>query len=186
MPKINFNFSIKYLNNTLATKKNLCKWSISQSSACSFCLQSKSIQHIVSSCKSYLEDGRYTWHHNSVLLLLAKTFSSFSDCLLNADLSSFLSQSVITSDALRPDLVFISKNSILYVLELTVGFESNIGISSDRKASKYNSLIKNLKHAYSDIKFVNLSMSTIGTMGNSSESLLLMVDDLTLDKPAQN
>ena len=60
MPKNIFNFSIKYLNNTLATRKNFCKWSISQSSACSFCLQSESLQHVVSRCKSYLEDGRYT------------------------------------------------------------------------------------------------------------------------------
>ena len=185
MPKNIFNFSIKYLNNTLATRKNLCKWSISQSAACSFCLQSESLQHVVSSCKSYLEDGRYTWRHNSVLLSLAKTFSSFSDCVLYADLHSFLSPSVITGDSLRPDLVFISKNSILYILELTVGFESNIQINSDRKASKYSSLFLDLKHTYSDVKFVNLSMSTIDIMGKSSESLLLMLDDLNLDKPTQ-
>ena len=185
MPKNIFNFSIKYLNNTLATRKNLCKWSISQSAACSFCLQSESLQHVVSSCKSYLEDGRYTWRHNSALLSLAKTFSSFSDCLLYADLPSFLSPSVITGDSLRPDLVFISRNSILYILELTVGFESNIQINSDRKASKYSSLILDLNHTYSDVKFVNLSMSTIGIMGKSSESLLLMLDDLNLDKPTQ-
>ena len=73
MPKNIFNFSIKYLNNTFATRKNLNKWSISQSSACSFCLQSETLQHVVSSCKTYLEKGRYTWRHNSVLLHLAKT-----------------------------------------------------------------------------------------------------------------
>ena len=93
--------------------------------------------------------------------------------------------SVITGDSLRPDLVFISKNSIPYILELTVGFESNIQINSDREASKYSSLILDLKHTYSDVKFVNLSMSTIGIMGKSSESLLLMLDDLKLDKPTQ-
>ena len=41
MPKNIFNFSVKYLNNTLATRKNLSKWSIFQSSACSFCLKLK-------------------------------------------------------------------------------------------------------------------------------------------------
>ena len=136
MPKNIFNFSLIYLNNTLATRKNLCKWSILQSSACSFCLQAESLQHVVSSCKSYLDEGRYTWRHNSVLLCLAKTFSSFSDCLLYADLPSFLSPSVITGDSLRPDLVLISINSTLYILELTLGFESNIQINGDRKASK--------------------------------------------------
>ena len=185
MPKNIFNFSIKYLNNTLATRNNLCKWSISQSSACSFCLQTESLQHIVSSCKFYLEDGRYTWRHSSVLLYLAKTFSSFSDCLLYANLPSFLSPSFITGDSLRPDLILITKNSTLYILELTLGFESNIQINSDRKASKYSSIILDLKHAYFDVQFVNLPMSTLGIMGRSSESLLLMLEDLKLDKNAQ-
>ena len=185
MPKNIFNFSIKYLNNTLPTRKNICKWSISQSAASSFCLQYEYLQHVVSSCKSYLKDVRYTWRRNSVLLFLAKTFSSFSDCLLYADLPSFLFPSVITGDSLRPGLVFISKSSILYILELTVGFESNIQINSYRKASKYSSLILDLKHTYSDVKFVNLSMSTIGIRGKSSESLLPMLDDLNLDKPTQ-
>ena len=35
------------------------------------------------------------------------------------------------------------------------------------------------------IKFVNLSMSAIGLMGKSSESLLLMLEDLNTDKSAQ-
>ena len=43
-----------------------------------------------------------------------------------------------------------------------------------------------LKQTYSDVKFVNLSMSTIAIMGRSSESLLLMLDDINLGKPTQN
>ena len=46
--------------------------------------------------------------------------------------------------------------------------------------------ILDLKHTYSDVKFVNLSMSTIRIIDKSSESLLLMLDDLNLDKPTQN
>ena len=137
MPKNIFNFSIKYLNNTLATRKHLCKWSISQSYACSFCLQAESLQHIVSSCKSHLEDGSYTWRHNSVLLYLAKTFSSFSNCSLYAELPSVLSPSLITGHSLRPDFVSITKNTSLYIWELPLGFESNLQINSNRKATKY-------------------------------------------------
>ena len=76
MPKNIFNFMIKYVNNTLATRKNLFKWSLSDSPSCSFCLHPETLQHVVSSCRSYLEDGRYTWRHNSVLLFIAKSFSS--------------------------------------------------------------------------------------------------------------
>ena len=65
---------------------------------------------------------------------------------------------------------------------MTVGFESNIQINSDCKASKNSPLFMDLKHAGSDVKFVNLSMSTIGVMANSPGSLLLLLDDLNSDK----
>ena len=116
---------------------------------------------------------------------LAKKFSSFSDYSICSDLPSFLSLSVISGASLRPDLVFNSEKSIPYIYEITVGFESNIEINSDRKAAKYSPLIFDLKHTYSDLKFVNLSMSTIGIMGKSPESLLPMLDDLHLDKPTK-
>ena len=145
MPKNIVNFSIKYLNNTLRVRKNLCKWSILQSSACSFFLQAESLQHVVSSCKSYLEDDRYTWRHNLVLLYLSTALSSYPNCLLYAYLHSY-----------RPDFVLISNNSTLYILELTSGYESNRQINSDCKALKYSSLVLDLKHAYSDVKFINL------------------------------
>ena len=59
MPKNLFNFTIKYLNNTLPTRKDLYKWSLSDSPSCSFCLHPETL-HVVSSCNMYLADGRYT------------------------------------------------------------------------------------------------------------------------------
>ena len=38
------------------------------------------LQHIVSSCKSYLDYGRYAWRHNSVLLAIDKSLSSLQHC----------------------------------------------------------------------------------------------------------
>ena len=68
-----------------------------------------------------------------------------------------------------------------------MGFELNMQVNGDRKASKYSSLIMDLKHAYSDVKFANLSMSAIDIIGKSSESLLLMLDDdLHIEKSAQS
>ena len=132
--------------------------------------------------RTYLKDGRYTWRHNSVLLHLAKTFTSFSNCLLYADLPSFLT----TSDSLRPDLVLITKNSALYIMELSLGFESNMQINSNRKAIKYKTLIADLSSTYSAIKFANLSMSALGILGSSSESFLSMFKDFHLDQNHQN
>ena len=145
MPKNIFNFSLKYLTNTLATRKNLFKWSIGQSSACSFCLQSETLQHIVSSCKSYLDQGRYTWRHDSVLNFIANSLSALPSCSIYADLPDFLSPSLVTGDSLRHDLLLITKNKTLYILELTIGFETNSKVNSDRKALKYNPLHHSLR-----------------------------------------
>ena len=181
MPRNIFNFIVKYINNTLPTKKNLCKWSLSPTSACSFCFQSETLQHVVPSCKSYLQDGRYTWRHNSVLLHLAKTLSSVVNSTLYAVLPFFPSPSLITGDSLRPDLVLVSNSSCVYLLEVTVGFESNIQINSDRKATKYLPLIADLQNSYSTVKLINLSMSALEILGTSSESFPSMLRDLNFD-----
>ena len=169
------------MNNTFATRKNLSKWAISQSSACSFCLKTETLQHVVSSCTTYLEEGRYTWRHNSALLYLAKALTSLSKCSLYADLPSFLSPSIITRNSLGPDLVLVTDTS-LYILELTVGFESNLQINSDRKKAKYHSFISDLTPTFSNITFINLSMSTLGLLGKSPDFLLLFLEDLKFDK----
>ena len=165
MPKNIFNFSLKYLTNTLATRKNLFKWSIGQSSACSFCLQSETLQNVVSSYKSYPDQGRYTWRHDSVLNFIASTLSALPSCSIYADLPAFLSPSLVTGDSLRPDLLLITKNKTLHILELTIGFETNIKVNSDRKALKYNPLRQDLCSKYSQIKFTNLSLGDLATVG---------------------
>ena len=185
MPENIFNFTIKYLNNTLATRKNLCKWSLSSTSACSFCFQSEILQHIVSSCKYYLKDGRYTWPHNSVLLHLANFLSSFKNTSLLASVPSFPSPSLVTGDSLGPGIVLILNNTSVCRLELTVGFESNITFNSDRKLAKYSPLFNSLRTNYTSIKFVNISMSALSIFGTSSDSLLQMLQDLHLDANVQ-
>ena len=182
LPRNIFNVSVKYLNTTLPTRKNLYRWALSQSSKCCFCLQSKTLQHVVFSCKSYLDEGRYTWRHNSVLLFLASTFSSLSKCTVYADLPSFLSPCLIVGDYFRPDLLLLTDNKILYILELTVGFETNIQNNSDRKTAKYSSLTNDLSPSYSKVVFVSLSMGAIGVMGSSCSSLLSLLHELHCDK----
>ena len=48
LPKnIIFNFTIRYINNTLPTRKNLKRWGITSTSECSFCLLPESLLHVV-------------------------------------------------------------------------------------------------------------------------------------------
>ena len=93
-----FNFSIRYLNNTLASLVNLYKWKPSQSSDCSFCLCPESLLHVVSGCKSYLDDGHYTWRHDSALHFIAFTSQCIRNSSLYVDLLEFFSPCIITGD----------------------------------------------------------------------------------------
>ena len=56
------------------------------------------------------------------------------------------------------------------VLELTVGFETNILKNSKRKLEDYKDLIKRLKETY-DVKYVDLCMVAIGVIGKDSKGL---------------
>ena len=73
LPKNIYNFTVRYLNNTLATWKNFTLWNLSKTSDCSFCLQPESLLHVVAGCKIYLNEGRFTWRHDSVLNFLASS-----------------------------------------------------------------------------------------------------------------
>ena len=84
-------FSTKYLNNTLATRKNLHLWSLSITSDCSFCLQPESLLHVIAGCKAYLNQGRYNWWHNSASSFIAHTLQSIKSAKLYVDLPGYLS-----------------------------------------------------------------------------------------------
>ena len=108
--------------------------------------------------------------------------SSIKNASLYADLPSFPSQSLITGDSLRPDLVLVLNNTTVYLLELTVGFESNIKVNSDCKPAKYHPLLTNLRTEYTNINFVNISMSALGIFGTSLDTFLQMTKDLGLNQ----
>ena len=108
-----FNFTIRYINNTLPTRKNLHKWGVSTTSECTFCLSPESLLHIVAGCKTYLNESRFTWRHDSVLNLFASTLKSLNYSNLYVDLPGYLSPSIITGDTLRPDLVLTTENKCI-------------------------------------------------------------------------
>ena len=94
LPTNIFNFTIKYLNNTLATRKNLYQWNLSSTSDCSSCTQPESLLHVFAGCKAYLDQGRFTWRHNSALTFLLKLFTLYN---LPNFTSTFLSISRLAS-----------------------------------------------------------------------------------------
>ena len=128
-----------------------------------------------------IDHGRYKWRHDSVLLCLSKSLSHLTDWSIYADLPSFRSPSLITGDTFRPDLILHNRhNNKIHILELTVGFESNLKINSDRKLNKYRPLITALSTSYQEITFINMSMSALGVLDSSCDSLFNLLKSLDL------
>ena len=116
----------------------MARWGLSQSPDCSFCLNPESL-HVVAGCQQYLD--RFTWRHDSILNSIAKSLQPVINVhsSLYADVTGFLNPS-ITGENYRPDLLFLIQSKCLYVLELTVGFESNLTNNAVLKKEKFNNL----------------------------------------------
>lgn len=56
---------------------------------------------------------------------------------------------------------FTNLDDCLYVMELTVGVETNLYINVKRKEEKYKHLIKEQSHRFRDVKLINRSKNTL-------------------------
>ena len=74
----------------------------------------------------------------------------------------------------------------LFIIELTVGHESNTVANATRKAKKYEHLLNDsdLKRSHRKICFVNLVMTAIGIYSKHSEEFFKMLKDLNIDNTA--
>ena len=72
--------------------------------------------HVADGCITYLNEGRCTWHHDSAL----KALEAAPNLFVYADITGFLSPSLITGDRLCPDLILVTSNKQLFLLKRTV------------------------------------------------------------------
>ena len=148
MPKNIYNFTMRYMNNTLPTMKNMKMWKKLYSSDCKFCQQTQTLGHVVGGCISSLREGRYNWRHDSIIVNMAKFIAALKNVQVFADIDQYMSPSIITGKDLRPDLIVVHQSKDIYVLELTVGFEPNIQINAARKYEKYETVLEELKRHF--------------------------------------
>ena len=77
--------------------------------------------------------------------------------------------------------MLISNSNALYVVELSVGFETNLNNNASRKFEKYHYLLNDLKSKYRLVKFVDLSISSLGIFGQSCNSFIEMCTNLYIN-----
>ena len=127
------------------------------------CHSDQTLGHVIGGCKVALEEKRDNWRHDSIILSIASFIPRGATTTVYADIPGFLSPSATTGDEHRPDIV-IKHENYLWLLELTVGFETNIMKNFDRK-KRYENLISELKKNYRKVSYVNLSMGAAGVVG---------------------
>jgi hypothetical protein len=117
---------------------------------------------------------RFTWRHDSVLNFIAQTLQSVNNSNLFVDLPGYKSPSIVTGDTFRPDLLLSINSDCLSILELPVGYESNLQTNVERKKRRYEDLITQQKKQFKSVKFVNLSISFLGVFSKECHSFLNM------------
>lgn len=72
MAPLRISFILRSAYDLLPSNANLVKWGKSEDPSCPLCNGKQTVEHVLSSCKAALTQGRYTWRHNQVLKELAE------------------------------------------------------------------------------------------------------------------
>ena len=75
MAPLRISFLIRSVYDLLPSNANLVRWGKKEDSTCPQCNGRQTTEHVLSSCKVALSQGRYTWWHNRVLQELAVAIS---------------------------------------------------------------------------------------------------------------
>ena len=144
--------------NTLPTGDNLKRWGKRTTDACKVCRGSgrQTLHHLLSSCSSSLEQGRYTFRHDSCL----RTISDFLTGRLDVGYEIFTdlagrgsrASGTVPLDVIpttqRPDIVVLSRTDRrIVIFELTVPWDSNVSNAHQLKMNKYAALVDDLENA---------------------------------------
>ena len=93
LPAKQLSFLLRAGCDTLPTPMNLARWNIIVSSVCSLChSRQPTTNHILTGCSTTLDQGRYTWRHDSVLQVFVQGLQRdlLPCCKLYADLPDHL------------------------------------------------------------------------------------------------
>ena len=173
-------FAINAGINTLPTFDNLKRWGKRVNNSCPFCGNIQTLAHILSNCNVALDQGRFTWRHDSVLMTIITVIRPHLTAgkQLFSDLPGFqaphggtIPPHVIVTN-LRPDLVIIDEvKREVVVFELTCPWDSNIERSHNHKEEKYAPLIADLSRDFRTFHF-SFEVSARGQITKSNRARL--------------
>ena len=166
--------------NTLPSLDNLKRWGKRVSDRCPFCGNTQTLLHILSNCPVALDQGRYTWLHNSVLASLIRVIRPklAEGMELFSDLPGFLAPGggsipphvLVTNQ--RPDIFLVNISTCeAVVFELTCPWDSNVERSHTFKEEKYAPLIADLSRHFKTFYF-SVEVSVRGQITGNNRTWL--------------
>ena len=75
MAPLRISFLVRSVYDLLPSNANLVRWGKKEDPTCPLCNGRQTTEHVLSSCKVALSQGRYTWRHSRVLQELAVVIS---------------------------------------------------------------------------------------------------------------
>ena len=132
-----------------------------------------STNHILTGRSVALDQGRYTWRHDSVLQVLVRNFKKdLLPCYkIYADLPGYQASVSppstippnITSTLSRPDLVVVSTDFIALIeLSVVTNTEHHLLAARNRKEDRYGSLLTDLQQAGFSVNLVTIEVGCLG------------------------
>ena len=166
--------------NTLPSLDNLKRWGKRVSDRCPFCGNIETLAHISSNCSSALNQGRFTWRHNSVLCSIIDLIRPHlkDGMRLYSDMPGYQAPHGgtipphILVTALKPDIVIVNEMSQeVVVFELTCPWDTNIARSHSFKSEKYAPLVADLSRTRV-ASFYSIEVSARGQVTKENNSRL--------------
>ena len=157
LPKGTMKWLLNASIDTLPTRVNLKQWGKVNNDKC-FCGQRQTLNHILNCCVVSLNQGRFTYRHDSILNYIHKCldttkYTCFTDIQGHQTQSGGTIPPEILVTTLKPDIVIVDrKSNNLEIFELTVPSESRISIAHNLKLEKY-------QHFSSDITRYKVSVN---------------------------
>ena len=189
LPPEPMRFVLNAVVDTLPTNSNLHKWKKRPSSTCPLCQDSRqSLVHALNNCPKATALRRYSARHDDVLRILAV----FVRCYLpptfqvTVDLPDhhYSFPQDIAPTTLRPDIVWWSEEmKVMWILELTISFETVMDQAHSRKVVKYDELVGTIRRGGFRVGFIAME---VGSRGLIVEELSQLQGALDVSRKAVN
>ena len=163
-------FSLNAAQDTLPHNANLAMWRRKEglSSTCKLCGERQTLLHVLNNCPEALNMHRYNKRHDAVLEIISQFMvkSLPEDYQLMAELPQFqpyvFPPNIATTDQ-RPDIVVWSSTAQeVWVIELTVCFETRYEDAHTLKSNRYADLMGQIADSSVDGTLVTLEVGSRG------------------------